>query len=189
MYKFFRETTRVISKLIYKIEFENKEALNRDGAYVLVANHKHNFDPIIISFATNREINYMAKAELFKTKIGKWVFESIKCISVDRNKNDITAIKKALRVLKNGEILGVFPEGTRVEKREDGDVKSGAVLIASKAKVNIIPVAISGNYKLFSKINIKILPEIDVQQRLNENLGDIEGLSQEIMDIIYKEVD
>lgn len=188
MYKFFREASRIISKLIYKIEFENLDGLNKEGGYILVANHKHNFDPIILSFGTKREINYMAKAELFKTRIGKWLFESINCISVDRNRNDITAIKKALRILKNGEILGVFPEGTRVETKEEGNVKSGAVMIASKAKVNIIPVAITGNYKIFSKITIKILPEINVAERLDKNLGDIEGLSKEIMDIIYNEV-
>ncbi|MGB5822530.1 MAG: lysophospholipid acyltransferase family protein, partial [Proteocatella sp.] len=100
MYRFFRETARFIATLIFRIKYEGLENIPEDGAFVIVGNHKHNFDPVLISFTTDRVINYLAKSELFKTKITKYIFESINCIRVDREKSDITAIKNCLKVLK-----------------------------------------------------------------------------------------
>lgn len=190
MYRFFRDAARLISKLIFRIEYEGLENIPEDGAFVIVGNHKHNFDPVLISFATDRVINYLAKSELFKTKITKYLFEAIHCIRIDREKSDITAIKNCLKVLKSGGILGIFPEGTRIkEKTENTQIKSGAVMIASKGKVNILPVAISGDYRLFSKIKVIILPMYDLklaQEKYSNNLDDI---SEDIMGKIYEEVD
>lgn len=99
------------------------------------------------------------------------------------------AIKNALRVLKNGEILGIFPEGTRIKSEtDDVQIKSGAAMIASKAKVNILPVAISGNYKIFSKIRINILPMYDIEAAKEKYEGNIEKISEDIMAKIYSEV-
>lgn len=189
MYDFLKNMAWLLSKLIYKIEYEGLENIPQEGAFILVGNHTNNFDPVVISFATKRKIHYLAKAELFKTKFTKWLFESVKCISIDRAKNDIMAIKNALRVLKNGEILGIFPEGTRIKSEtDDVQIKSGAAMIASKAKVNILPVAISGNYKCFSKIRIKILPMYDIEAAKEKYEGNIEKISEEIMSKIYSEV-
>ncbi len=189
MYDFLKNMAWLLSKLIYRIEYEGLQNIPKEGAFILVGNHTNNFDPVVISFATKRKIHYLAKAELFKTKFTKWIFESVKCISIDRSKNDIMAIKNALRVLKNGEILGIFPEGTRIKSEtDDVQIKSGAAMIASKAKVNILPVAISGNYKIFSKIRINILPMYDIEAAKEKYEGNIEKISEDIMAKIYSEV-
>lgn len=190
MYNFFKNMAWLLSKLIYRIEYEGLENIPSEGAFILVGNHTHNFDPVVISFATKRKIHYLAKVELFKTKLTKWLFESVECISIDRSKNDIMAIKNALKVLKNGEILGIFPEGTRIKnENDDVQIKSGAALIASKAKVNILPVAISANYKFFSKVKIKILPMYDIEAAKENYEGSIEKISEDIMDKIYNNVE
>lgn len=189
MYNFLKRTVWLLTKLIFRIEYEGLENIPETGAFIVVGNHTNNFDPILISFTTKRKISYLAKAELFNTKFTKLLFESINCIRIDRNKTDITAIKNALKVLKTGGILGIFPEGTRIkEGSESSPIKSGAVMIASKGKVNILPVAISGKYKLFSKIKVSVLPMYDIKGALAEKNGDIENVASDVMNIIYREV-
>jgi len=190
MYNFLKRTVWLFTKLVFRIEYQGLENIPETGAFIIVGNHKNNFDPILISFTTKRQISYLAKAELFKTRFTKLLFESINCIKIDRNKTDITAIKNALRVLKTGGILGIFPEGTRIKNgSESGQIKSGAVLIASKGKVDILPVAISGQYKFFAKIKVTVMPMYDVKKAMIDHNGNIEEISSEIMSAIYREVD
>lgn len=189
MYYLLRDFCRLISFLIYRVEITGKENIPKEGPFVVVGNHLSLIDPIIIAFITKRPIHYMAKAELFRTKISKWIFESVKTIKVERGTNDISAIKKSLQVLKNGHILGIFPEGTRTTGRNSNNqVKSGAVMLAHRAKVNILPVAISSSYKLFSKVQVKILPVFEVEKFVDEN-KDYDKASNLLLDIIYEGVE
>lgn len=135
MYYFLRDLCRVISWIIFRVHISGRENIPQDGAFVLVGNHISNFDPVILSFITPRPIHFMAKAELFRTKFTKWLFESVKTIKVERGSNDISAIKKSLNVLKNGEILGIFPEGTRTSGRNaESSAKSGGDSFGASCK-------------------------------------------------------
>ena len=189
MYYFLRDACRVISWFLFRIEITGKENIPKEGAFVLVGNHISNYDPIILSFITPRPIHFMAKAELFRTKFTKWLFESVKTIKVDRGSNDISAIKKSLNVLKRGEILGIFPEGTRTTgKKEDSSAKSGAVLLAHRAKVNILPVAIRASYKPFSKVKVRILPVIEPAEYIDAGM-DYDRVANILLDKIYEGVE
>ncbi len=188
MYYFLRDLCRVISWIIFRVHISGRENIPQDGAFVLVGNHISNFDPVILSFITPRPIHFMAKAELFRTKFTKWLFESVKTIKVERGSNDISAIKKSLNVLKNGEILGIFPEGTRTSGRNaESSAKSGAILLAHRAKVKILPVAINSTYKLFSKVEVKILPVFDPVLYLEDGM-DYDGVATLLLDTIYEGV-
>lgn len=186
MYNFFKYLMKLLFLPIFKIQIIGKENIPEDGAYVVVANHKSNFDPIIISFITKRPIHFMAKAELHNTKFKQWLFEGVKTIKVDRNKNDISAIKNALKVLKNGGILGIFPEGTRIKEGAiDKNAKSGAVMLAHKSKVNILPIAMDANYKIFSKVTVNILPIFEVEKYVEQDMS-YEEISMILMNNIYE---
>ena len=153
---------------------------------MVVANHKSNFDPIVVSFITTRPIHFMAKAELHNTKFKRWLFGGVKTIKVDRTKNDISAIKNGLKVLKNGGILGLFPEGTRIKDPSlDKSAKSGAVMLAHKSKVDILPVSIEADYKMFSKVNLRILPMFEVDHYIEQGMS-YEEISNILMNIIYE---
>lgn len=128
----------------------------------------------------------MAKAELFDTKVKSWLFTSVKTIKVTRGSNDISAMKKSLSVLKKGEILGIFPEGTRVKNNSyEGNVKSGAVMLAHRSKVDILPVSIDASYKMFSKVNIRVMPIFEINNYIEQGL-DYEEISDILMKSIYK---
>lgn len=188
MYKFFVKICRIISFFIFRIKINGKENLPPNNqAFIMAANHLSMVDPVVLTFITEREIHFMAKVELFKTKLTKWFFESLNAISVDRKNNDITAIKKSLRVLKEGNILGIFPEGTRVKGKDDVNAKRGVILLAHKAKVDIIPVFINSKFKLFEKVEINILPKFQIQKYVDENGNyDYEYISNKLLEYIYE---
>lgn len=186
MYNFFKYLMRILFLFVFRIQIHHKERIPKEGGLIVVANHKSNFDPIIVSFITRRPIHFMAKSELHNTKFKRWLFEGVKTIRVDRSKNDITAIKRALKVLKAGDILGVFPEGTRVrDEDEKNSAKAGAVLLAEKSSVPILPVRIDASYRLFSKVDVYILPIFELP-RESESQKDHEEIAQMLMEKIYE---
>ncbi len=144
-----------IFKIFYPMQIEGLEYYDMKNPFVLCANHQSNLDVFSLYIASPRQVHFMAKAELFKHKPLAWLFRKLGAFPVKRNQTDITAIKNALKVLKDGHVLGIFPQGTRVEEIEDDGAKAGAVVIANKAKVPVIPAAIITKYKIFKPIKVK----------------------------------
>ena len=156
---------RVFVSTIYKINVTGKDNLNIEGGFVLTANHKSNWDVIVLYAMLNKELNFMAKAELFENKLFAWVLRKFGAFPVKRNSNDIGAIKQALQILNNKKILAIFPQGTRRAELDIDDAKAGAVLFASRCQKPIVPIAIAGDYKLGSKIDIVIGEPIHFTER------------------------
>jgi 1-acylglycerol-3-phosphate O-acyltransferase len=160
-----------------------------DKAYIVASNHRNNLDPLLVIITFNkRKIHYIAKKELFENKILKFILDRTYVISLDRNKNDLGALKESLKVLKDGEILGIFPQGTRVSSAEDDTSKAGIGMFAMRTNTSVIPVSIvaENNYKLFSKIKIIYHDLYTVPKQLmteKNNEGYI-AVSNEVMQII-----
>ena len=96
----------------------------------------------------------MAKKELFKFKPFGYLLKKLGAFPVDRGANDLKAVKNSMRVLKNGDVLGIFPEGHRNKEVDSDNAKAGAVMIAIKCKVPLVAAAIKSDYKLGSKVEI-----------------------------------
>jgi len=143
-------------KIFYKIFFfakaEGLENIPKSGGMIFCGNHQTFHDPVIISAFAGVKFKFLAKAELFKNKFLAWFFKSVGCVPVDRHGNDLKAMKICMNLLKDGNPLMLFPEGTRSCKHLD-DVKPGAILFATKTQVPIIPVGIS-NLKFFGKTKV-----------------------------------
>jgi len=127
------------------------------GPVMFCANHSSNFDPILISLAMGIEIHphYMAKIELFRVPIVKRVLAAIGAFPVDRGRNDIASIKTAMKYLKAGEKVAIFPEGHRLND-DGGEAKRGAVRIADQMSVPVVPVYIPRNKKWFHTYTIVV---------------------------------
>ena len=150
LYRFLRPIVVVLLKVIYRIKVVNKEYIPKEGAVILVGNHKHNYDFISLLCGTKRVIHFLGKKELID-KHG-WLFKRLPVIPIDRSKKNKEAMDEAVRLVKNGEIIGIFPEGT-FNKTEYVIMpfKYGAVRIAKDTSANIIPFAITGEYKRFRR--------------------------------------
>lgn len=187
LYKFLTGILRPIFYMLYRIEINGDVNLPNTGSYVIASNHIHNFDPVLLAcILKKREIHYLGKKELFKYNFFANIFHKVGVIPIDRNKNDINAIKKVLKTLKSGHILGIFPQGTRVTSDEENSAKAGMAMFAIKTNSPIIPVQIEGNYKLFKKLKITIFDIYNISDdyQLNPNSENYNKLANEVMNII-----
>lgn len=151
LYKIAKAIYSKLLKILYNPTTKGTKNIPEKGPIIIVGNHKHAFDPIMVMSNTNRTIHYMAKESLFKGIHGK-ILESIGTIKIHRNKSNPIAIKEAEEILKQGGAVGIFPEGTRNRTNQELlKFRHGAVEIAKKTNTQIIPFAIKGDYKLFKK--------------------------------------
>ena len=137
--------------------------------YILCGNHKSLLDIPLLIISIPDEIHFMAKKELFDLVILKDIFSKMGAFPIDRDKADIKAIKESLRILKNKEVLGIFPEGTR-NKTDDIVLpfKEGVTTLSNKTDSLIVPFGISWEYKR-SKIKLNIGKPIDISKVEKEN--------------------
>ncbi len=155
------------------------------GAAIVCANHQSNLDPVLmaLSFGYKFPLRFMSKKELFDIPILKNWLNSIGAFPIDRNEADIAAIRTAMKYLKSGDKVMMFPEGTRVSPEESVAAKTGAVRIASKMHVPILPVYIDSKHRVWHLSRVYVgkpyYPEAP------HGKEDYEALSQELMNRIH----
>lgn len=164
-YSVIKFLANIIFRIFYRVKSYGLENVPNEGRFILCSNHANNLDPVFISIVMSRQISWMAKKELFKYKIISYLGYKLGAFPVDRSQSDISAIKNALRVLKEDKVLGIFPEGTRVKKMDLESAKPGVALLSIKSGAPILPVHIESTYKLFSKINIYIGKPMDITNK------------------------
>ena len=142
-------------KAFYRVEYINKDNIPKEGPFILAGNHKNNLDCLTVISSTKKTVHFLAKIELMK-KHG-WFFKRMATIPVDRSKKNREAMVDAEKSLKQGEVIGIFPEGT-FNKSEYVILpfKYGTIKIASDTNASIVPFAIVNDYKLFRK-SVKII--------------------------------
>ena len=159
-YKIFKGLCRLWFGLIFRTRVIGLENIPKTGAFILAANHVSNWDPPFLGTFIAREVNYMGKEELFKNPVMAWACRNLHVFPVRRGAADKTAIKTAVKLLREGKCLGIFPEGTRSKTGRLGKAESGVSLIAALTKAPIIPAAIVDTEKIFSRATF--LPRLTV---------------------------
>lgn len=149
-FRLFKGLLGIFFLIFFRPKIVGREKIPKDGGVILAGNHRHIFDPCMPILSTKRPVHYMAKKELFNSPIG-WFFKVVGCIPVDRDHDNTDSKEAALEVLREGEVLGIFPEGTR-NKSLNGllPFKYGAVSMSNKSGALIVPFAITGKYRLFN---------------------------------------
>ncbi len=189
-YSFAKFVVRVYYNLLFKVEITGEENIPVDSGYIIAPNHLSMYDPPLIGgFFPRYDLYAMSKKEAFDVWILKPILPRINVFPVDREGNDIKAIKTSLKILKRGDGLLIFPEGTR-NKKTDGsslEAKPGVALFAIKAKVPVVPVTIDSTYKLFSKIKITYHKPVSFEAYEGQKLesDQYKELTQEILSIAY----
>ena len=121
-----------------------RERVPLDGGALLLANHQSFLDPIFFGLSCQRMLDYVARDSLFNVPGLAWLIRSLDAIPIDREGTGLAGLKETLRRLKQGDVVVVFPEGTRSEDGEVGALKPGFAAVARRSKVAIIPAAIDG---------------------------------------------
>lgn len=184
MYRFLVVIVSVLVKIIYRVKVNGIENFKDDKPIIISANHTHIFDPVILAMLTKRQIFFLSKKEIFEKKLSAKFFTKLGVIPIDRENTDLKAIKSCFRVIRNGDLLGIFPEGTRVKTIDINNMKKGVALIALKNKVNILPIHIEASYKIFSKITVDVYPMIETNNF--DNMEDSEAIDKLTEELFYK---
>lgn len=152
-YKLFSPIVSFLFFLLFLPKVKGKENIPKKNGAIIAGNHKSNLDCFMVILSTRRCVHFLAKAELFKLSFFNWFFSNSGLIPVYRNGKDKKALETAIKYLKNGELVGVFPEG-RLNKTSKTTVlpfKIGAVKMASETGCPIVPFTIRGKYIPFTR--------------------------------------
>lgn len=184
MYDFFKLIILIIVKLVFCLEITGQNNIPKNGGAIIASNHISLLDPPVIGCSIPRYVHFMAKEELFKYPVFNWIITQLKAFPVRRGMPDRTAIRTAINLLESGEIVGLFPEGTRSKNGVLGNPEPGLAMIAVKTGSPIIPAAVIGtgdfSKKFLPKFKVKFGKPIAVEKGKTDKES-LERISQSLM--------
>jgi len=148
-------------RVLVRVRIHGAENLPTEGGVVVCANHISNFDPVILAAALPRQVRFMAKIELFKIPLLGGALKMLGAFPVDRGAMDVGAVKTSIKLLKEGELVGIFPQGTRHKAKppHESSVRHGAGMFAAKSESTLLPVFIGAKghkIRLFRRLDLYI---------------------------------
>jgi len=171
LYVFLRAIIVFIARLLFKFKVEGKENIPKDSSFILAANHLSNLDPVILGAASPVRVYFLAKRELFKNIYFASFLKKVGAIPLERTKADISALKKAIKILKDNKPIVIFPQG----RRGDTSVKplGGVGFLFKKTHKPIVMAKITGTDKVLPRGSKMIkIHKVTVSFRmLDEQLG------------------
>jgi 1-acyl-sn-glycerol-3-phosphate acyltransferase len=179
---------RPIVLLFHPIEVKGLENLP-DEPVVLCANHSSAWDPVLLICALRGDfpLRIMAKKQLFSIPLLAPLLRKMGAFPVDRGNSDINAVKNAIRSLKDGWNLLVFPEGTRVKKPGENPPKGGVAMIAIRSGVALLPVFVGTTKKLFHRTSIVLgRPYTPVYTGRKGTAEEYQANAEKIMEQVYE---
>lgn len=185
-----------VAKILFRFESHGSEYIPASGSAIIASNHASYLDPPFIGMAATRPIFYFAKAELFRSLFGA-MLRFVNAVPVNRDQLDLKTLKTILDILNRGDVIVMFPEGTRSATGELQPAKSGIGMIAYHARVPVIPAYISGSHEVLpknakglrlKKCTVRFGPPLDLQEffQMQKTKDLYLRMSQEIMAAIQK---
>ena len=145
-YGFLHVTCRLLATVLLQVRVSGRGHVPGTGGVLVLSNHQSHLDPVLIGLACDRRLNYLARQTLFRFTLFRWLIQSLDAIAIDREGPGLAGLKETLRRLKRGEMVLIFPEGTRTRDGEVAALKPGFSALASRAGVPLLPVGIAGAY-------------------------------------------
>jgi 1-acyl-sn-glycerol-3-phosphate acyltransferase len=185
LYQFGQAVCRLYLNALFKVRIYGKENIPDKGAVLLCANHISNNDPPLLGAYIKRPVRYMAKKELFKVPVLKTLLRKLGAFPVNRAGGDKQSLRTSLDILKSGDMVGIFPEGTRSKTGEIGKGLSGAGFFALKSTAHVVPCAIIGPYKMRGCVTLVYGKPISMEEH-RANRTSAKEVTEIIMDEIQK---
>ncbi len=161
---------RAITAMSFRVRIEGTEHLRQDGGFIIASNHVSSYDPVFLSLAAYREkkrINYMAKEELINIPLIGRLLRALGAFPVRRGKGDRGALDMAAKIITDGKILGIFPEGTRSKTGKLLPAKSGVAVISARTHSDVVPASIhieGAKLRWLAKVTIRFGKPIAYEQ-------------------------
>jgi 1-acyl-sn-glycerol-3-phosphate acyltransferase len=181
-YRFAHAVVGVLFRSLFRYRVIGAEKVPRDGGVIVAANHISNFDPPLLGISLPRPVSYMAKKELFALPVLKTILPWLYAFPVDREAGGTAALRAALRMLKEGRCVGIFPEGGR-NVTGTNDEKAGAAFLAAASGAPVVPAAIVGTRRLrpFGRVTVVFGDPLHVVRNRQSKEDDLEKGAAEIM--------
>jgi len=154
-------------KIVFPFKAFGRENVPKDSNFLLCCNHISYIDPVYHIIALRQKVHFMARDNIFKNKFFGWFLKKMGAYAVKRGSSDTESIKMTFNLLKNGENIGIFPEGTRSKDGVIGKGKAGAALVAFKSGISLVPAAIytkGGRVKAFHKTTVVYGKPVTIQE-------------------------
>ena len=184
----------IIFKLIFRLKITGQENIPQDSPFIIVANHSSLLDPTILGISVRPKVIFVAAAYLFKMYWLGYLLRKANSIPV-QGENDISSLKRALKILQQGGVLGIFPEGGVDRQKDDLPIKAGAAFLATKVGVPIVPIKIKGADKVLprgakfiislNKIEVEIKKPIYCSRQTHKNKEIIKRVVESYIKEIY----
>jgi 1-acyl-sn-glycerol-3-phosphate acyltransferase len=151
VYDAFRVLARSFGVAAYGLRVVGREHWPADGGALVCANHQSMFDPPLVGLTCPRRLNYLARDTLFRVPLLGPLIAFLDAIPIDREGGGLAGLKETLRRLKAGELVLIFPEGTRTRDGNVAPLKPGFISVARRSAVPLIPVGIDGAYQAWPR--------------------------------------
>lgn len=148
LYWLLRSALQPLLFAYFRVGRAGRHNIPRHGPAILASNHRSFLDPFVIATLTRRPVHYVAKKELFEKRGRAWLMNALGAFPVDRGNSDQDAIDTARVLLQRGEMVLIFPEGTRVRPGPLGTPRRGLGRLALEAGVPVVPIAVHGTEAL-----------------------------------------
>jgi 1-acyl-sn-glycerol-3-phosphate acyltransferase len=190
-YRFWRSFFRFLFSHCCYWEIEGLENFPVTGPVLVISNHTSYWDPVVVGCVFPRQVYFMAKKELYSYPVLAQILRMLGAFPVDRGRVDKGTIRHALTLLKDGKVLGIFPEGTRSKSGQLLPPLPGAAFLAKHAGVPICPVAITGARQIFAggrfrKFRVRIGQPLELQRK---GVADLPATSALMMEKIQELLD
>jgi len=150
-FRFARWICRVFCLTFFKMAFYGKENIPKEGPFLLVGNHQSFLDPVFCGIPLKRPLNFLARDTLFKNRFFGWLISSVNTIPVRRGEADLSAMKKIIGKLKEGNGVCIFPEATRSSDGKIAPFKPGFGLLCRRGQAAVVPVVIDGAFECWPR--------------------------------------
>lgn len=180
----------IILKLFFHLEISGKENLPKKGGFIFASNHTSFLDPVVAAASCPRRLDFMARDDLFDNLLFGWFISSLGAFPLKRNSADISALKEAIRRVRSGRGLVVFPQGDRMPSAHhlEGESLAGVGFLAAKAGLPVVPAFIQGTDKALP-VGAKSIRRHSISVRIGKQINIEKGISyQDISGKIMQEI-
>lgn len=168
---------------MFRMKVTGKHHIPKKGPVIICTNHTSNLDPPVVGTTASRTVHFMAKEELFKGKFLGGLLRRVHAFPVKRGLADRNALRGGLKILEEGETLGLFPEGTRSKDGKPGNALPGVGFFALRSQAEVVPCVIISEYKLFRRTKVIYGKPMDVES-FRKNKASAKEMSEGIMEEI-----
>ncbi|MBQ3704844.1 MAG: 1-acyl-sn-glycerol-3-phosphate acyltransferase [Clostridia bacterium] len=172
IYRVARVLATVLFGVLMPVRYEGKENLaGREGPMVIISNHIHALDPLVLAYPVKSQCVFLGKKELGKNAFFRRILTSMHCILVDRGATDMEAMRACMKALKMKKVLVIFPEGTRHHEGQMEQIENGTSLLVLRGKAPLIPVYLDRPLKFFRVCHARVGDPIAYEDLLGKGIN------------------